>query len=132
VTGFRTKLIFEDAGGLPYTLVAPLVYESAELARVLIVPAGFQTDLASIPRGLWNLLPKSGPYDPAAVIHDYLYASAPRLGSLDRAACDRVLREAMAACGVPAWQRWVIYSAVRVGGQRAWDGHRADDARLKV
>ena len=37
------------------------------------VPAGFVTDFASIPRGLWTALPRDGDYVWAAVVHDYLY-----------------------------------------------------------
>lgn len=37
-----------------------------------IVPAGFITDGATIPRFLWCLLPPNGSYFDEAVLHDYL------------------------------------------------------------
>lgn len=37
-----------------------------------------------------------------------------------RAQADRMLDQAMAACGFPAWRRAVIWAAVRVGGARGW------------
>ena len=37
------------------------------------IPAGFVTDLASIPRVFWQVLPRDGEYAYAAIIHDYLY-----------------------------------------------------------
>lgn len=119
---FRTPLRFQDDGGFPYTLTDPLIYDSAIANRTILVPAGFQTDLASIPRGLWNVLPKSGPYDKAAVIHDFLY----RYNGCTRAQADGILGEAMQASGVSGWQRWTILLAVRIGGQGIWNKHRAE------
>lgn len=138
---FATKLQFQDDGGLPFTLLQGLVYGLTFAlggpAVMIEVPAGFKTDLASIPRGLWNVLPQTGKYDAAAVIHDFLYQKAPAWGhggpTTTRAGADRVLYEAMGVCGVPAWQRWVIYAGVRVGGGRIWDSYRAADrARGRV
>lgn len=38
----------------------------------IVVPSGFPTDLASIPRIFWSLLPANGWWEKAAVIHDRL------------------------------------------------------------
>jgi uncharacterized protein DUF1353 len=120
---FRSKLIFEDERGLPYTLSWPLVYDSGILNRTITVPTGFPTDLASIPRGLWNVLPKSSSYDKAAVVHDYCYVT----NGMSRGQADAVLREAMEVIGVPGWQRWAMYTAVRAGGWRVWNRYRAQE-----
>jgi hypothetical protein len=117
---FRSPLIFDDENGLPYTLVVDLAYESDVLGRRVTVPAGFKTDLASIPRGLWNILPKSGRYDRAAVVHDFLYAT----NGVTRKQADQVLSEAMTYLKVPAWQRRLIYAGVRVGGWKPWNAYR--------
>jgi len=37
------------------------------------VPAGFVTDFASTPRALWSVIPPTGRYQLAAVVHDFLY-----------------------------------------------------------
>ena len=84
-------------------------------------PEHFKTDLASIPRLFWNILPPFGKYSAAAVIHDFLY----RTHAQPRAVADAVLLEAMEACKVSAWQRNVIYYAVRLFGWAAY----ADDSR---
>lgn len=76
------------------------------------VPAGFETDFASVPRGLWNVFPPTGRWQRAAVIHDYLY----RETSLDRFVCDAIFREAMRQLKVPRWRRLVMYAAVRLFG----------------
>lgn len=79
----------------------------------LTVPAGFEYDHASIPRGLWNLYP---PYDPkyaaAACVHDWLYAAR----VFPRAYCDAVFRAIMAYRRVRFTQRWVMWAAVRLFG----------------
>jgi len=101
-----------------YELTAPLSYFSA-LAGVIVVPAGFVTDFASIPRAAWSLL---DPEDPvilfASVVHDYLYSAGESAGTREQA--DAVLIEAMAVCGASAWQRQIVYHAVRWFGASHW------------
>jgi len=126
---FRTPLRFEDVGGLPFTLIDALQYDSDRLGAI-VVPAGFQTDLASIPRSLWTILPPVGKYDAAAVVHDFLYQQPPAGCSRDDA--DAVLDEAMIVCGVPTWQRRLIYVGVRVGGWVVWRRYRAARAAVVV
>jgi len=119
-----STLRFEDDGGLPFTLIEPLIYTCRLWPAPLVIPAGFQTDLASIPQALWSVLPPMGKYDAAAVVHDYLYQLAPR--QVTRAQADGVLRDAMAELGVSAWQRWAIYLGVRAGGWKVWNDYRAE------
>ena len=122
---FLTKLIVEDDGGA-FVLSQPLVYESAVLEGLLTVPAGFPTDFASIPRGLWNILPPVGKYDAGAVCHDKLYRDGAVNGTpIDRGTADRVLREAMEVSGVGRVQRWLIYSGLRIGGWVVWTRYRS-------
>ena len=124
---FLTPLIVRDDGGT-FVLVEALFYESAVLGGVLVVPPGFPTDFASIPRGLWNILPPVGKYDSAAVCHDKLYRDGAFNGkAIDRANADRVLSEAMEVCGVGRVQRWLIYSGLRIGGWVVWRRYRAGD-----
>lgn len=124
VSAYRSKLIVEADGGLPYTLFAPLVYDSAHLNRTVIVPTGFRTDLASIPRVLWSILPPFGSYSDAAVVHDFLY----QFNGIDRHDADQVLNEAMEVCQVGRWKRWTIYSGVVLGGWVTWRRYRKEEA----
>ncbi len=112
---FLSRLYLVDADDNDtgrWFLFAPLVYESDIAGRVITVPAGFPTDLASTPRipiiyeACGNIAVR------AAVVHDYLYSS----GRESRAVADAVLREAAAVTGVSWWQRWAMYVGVRVGG----------------
>lgn len=110
--------------------IAPFQFISPSVGLVT-VEAGFDTDFASVPRGLWNLYPPDGPYSPAAFIHDALYwhqATAETDGKpVTRAQADAVFLEAMTALGIGWVTRSILYRAVRLGGGVAW----ADNARRK-
>jgi len=114
-------------------LLEPLEYRvgSAESGETIVVPAGFLTDFASIPWGLWNLFPPLGPWARPAIIHDFLYATRgdgwafqrcwiTRERPYARAEADAIFREAMRVVGVDAWRREVMYRAVRLGGGGGW------------
>lgn len=115
------------ADGRGWRLNEFFVYRSDVLLQhsedgLIEVPKGFVTDLASIPRALWAILPPWERYGPAAVVHDWLYWDQ----AIDRDMADAVLREAMEVLGVAAAERGAIYRGVRVGGgQAAWDRNTA-------
>jgi hypothetical protein len=93
---------------------------SSSPSGVITVPAGFITDLASIPRLFWNILPPFGKYTAAAVVHDWIY----RNHAYPRATCDAILLEAMQLCGVRWFPRQLIYRNVRAFGWSAWSAER--------
>lgn len=98
-------------------LLEPFRVRLRELGnRPLSIPAGFETDFASVPRFFWRVVPPWGRYSPAAVVHDYLY----RTGQVPRDLADRIFLNLMKRLGVPAWKRRVMYWAVRVFGGRSW------------
>lgn len=105
-----------------WILVQSVVYESNVAVRVITVPAGFQTDLASVPRIplVYDLCGDTASL--AAIVHDYLYSTH----LVDRATADAVLREASAVTGVPTWRRWLMWAGVRLGGASHWDPAPAD------
>lgn len=111
--GFLTPLHLEDIDGAHWTLLTPLIYRSAA-KQLYVVPAGFTTDLASIPRGLWNLIPKTGKHDRAGVLHDWLCLHP---GTLTQAQVDGLFREALEACGVGWLTRQIMWAAVRIRGR---------------
>lgn len=127
-----------DGGGRPvlknghcdYEVANDLSFDTDARDRV-IVYAGQRTDLASIPRALWPLLPPDGPWALAAVFHDAGYKSLgsyrwqgtcgrARAAPYSRAEVDGILLQAMTALGVPSWKRWVIFTAVRLFGGQGW------------
>lgn len=88
---------------------------------VVNVPAGFETDFASVPRVLWNIFPPWGVYGPASVVHDSLYGREGAVGAISKEEADKVFLEAMETSGVPFLKRWTLYLAVKEFGQHAWD-----------
>lgn len=97
--------------GRSAVLIRPFLVKTKS-GKLIEVPAGFQTDFASVPRLFWRLIPPWGPYSPAAVVHDYLYAT----GIVSRKEADQIFLELMTRLGVAPWRRNVMYAAVRVAG----------------
>ena len=118
---FLTPLRFEKVGAQSWLLTDDLVFRSMKLPGLFIVPRGFQTDLASIPRIAWAIFPKEDLYDPAAVLHDGGYGNALKTPGDERIFlvkewCDSLFLEAMLAVGVPPWRANLMYRAVRRWG----------------
>jgi hypothetical protein len=117
---FKTELDLRGLDGRPdlWALLAPLVWLLAGVATT--VPAGFVTDLASIPAALRWALDVNGRSRRAAVLHDWLYA----LGLCTRAEADETLRLALIAEGESPAAARVYWLGVRTGGWVAWNAHR--------
>lgn len=100
---------------------------SEDSVDIIKVPAGFSTDLASVPWPASMLIPKSGKFNQSACLHDFLYSI---LGELNppynkrkrtRLECDAIFLEAMQVLGVPLWKRRIMYRAVRMFGWIPWN-----------
>lgn len=98
------------ANGKEFELEERLVYQSDLWPEQIIVPAGFITDLASIPRVFQSLIPKVDKHMLAAVVHDYLV----RQDDFDRRLADRIFLEAMKHLGVNRLRRRLMYWAVAI------------------
>lgn len=124
--GFLSPLRTEKIGARRSLLIDDLMYESVILPGLFIVPRGYQTDLASIPRILWIAAPPVDVYDPAAVVHDGGYGNALLTEHGERiflikAWCDRLFLEACLSVGVSRWRAELMYQAVHRYGDP--DGH---------
>ena len=112
-----------------YCLIQPLHYQIGFYGSDLIVtvPDGFLTDLASVPRLFWIVVP---PYSPdtaaAAVLHDYLCEWNGEMFS--KIVADAVFYEALRVLGVPAWRAVMMYCAVRLW--HVWRGWTVDTKGL--
>lgn len=97
----------------------PLIYWSALMGEI-IVPVGFETDFASVPRMPLAFLFFGDRIHAPAVIHDYLCVNHwPQRKCTWSQAAD-VFAEAMHADGVPWYQRHPIAAAVRLYGLTRW------------
>ena len=86
--------------------------------KFVIIPKGFLTDGASVPRLFWSLLPPWGSYGQAVVLHDYLveslsYDDNGSKITIERKHADRIFNNAMQELGVNDLTRKVMYNAVR-------------------
>lgn len=103
---------------------------SKESLEIIHIPLGFITDFASVPKIFWNILPPTGSYGKAAVVHDYLYSVlgdppiAFMTGEYTRKECDMILKEAMVVLNCSWLCRTVVYNGVRVGGWVAWNNYK--------
>jgi hypothetical protein len=88
----------------------------SEKFRPVEVPKGFVTDLTSIPRVFWSVLPRDGAYAHAAIVHDYLYWQQ----EVPREVADDTLRQNMIDLKVDSRVIWAIYAAVRHFGEKYW------------
>jgi Protein of unknown function (DUF1353) len=100
-----------DGGRITWTPNSGQNYES------VVVPEGFVTDLASIPRAFWQILKPEGRHAYAAVVHDYLYWTQTR----PREEADMIFRFALEDSKVSSETIEALYLAVRSFGQSAWD-----------
>lgn len=113
-----------------FKLTTPFKYVSPKLE--IEVPAGFETDLASIyilrfvSPVLFTVL--SGYGSKASVVHDYLYLKQGYFKPneelvyvpVTRKFADRVYYEALRAEGVSRWRAAIFYFGVRLGGRSPW------------
>lgn len=111
---FTTPAILEMLDDYRWRLVEPFEFWLTDTPDdVIRVPAGYVTDLASVPRILWSVFPPHGRYAKAAIIHDWLYDNALRT----KREADRIFLDAMTVLNVPVWRRRVMYTAVRLFGR---------------
>ena len=129
---FHKKPKLTYAGGKrPWVLESECIYiTEVEQAcdvypmGVIIIPAGYKTDLASVPRipGIyWRV---GGKAVLPSIVHDWLYEHGDP--ALSRKAADEMFLEAMDDQQDPPWwtTRRIMYRAVRLGGGAAWSRYR--------
>jgi len=112
---FVTELHVKEGKNDRWELLQDLVYEGAR--DTFVVPASFTTDFASVPRAFWNIVPPTGKYTKAAVLHDWLYSSH----EVSRKDADGIFLRVMKESGVGLIKRHMMYRAVRLFGRKAYN-----------
>ena len=102
-------------------LTQNLEYRVLQTTFIIVVPAGFVTDFASTPRALWSVIPPTGRYQLAAVVHDFLYWDQ----GCTREQADAIFRVAMAESNVKPFERDLMWQAVRRFGEAPWSENAA-------
>ena len=112
------------ADGSDWMIRSPVIHEFArEPLTVVIVPAGFVTDFASVPQPLQALRGVrtiTSRYAEAALVHDYLYWRQ----DCTREQSDRIMEIALKEAGVSLIERKLIFEGLRSFAQSAWDTNR--------
>ena len=91
---------------------------TTDSGKVVVVPANFVMDGASIPKMLWWAVghPYIGNYARAALVHDYLYDNH----ELTKEEADLIFLDIMRIDGVKPWRRIAMYYAVKFCGHGAY------------
>lgn len=102
---------------------APLIYQSIEHAMRIVVPAGYLTDFASVPRVPFAYWLAGGTAHQAAAVHDYLCDTK----TVDSGVAADIFGEAMKETGIASWRRSIMVAMVRTFGPQ-FDAAPAADA----
>lgn len=103
-----------------FAVALPLKFATKDRNEI-VVPPGFITDLASIPRALWWWqAPHEGTLAPA-ILHDYLYWDQ----SCSREEADAVIYMAMLDTGMSRASALAVYQGVNDFGGLAWSKNEA-------
>lgn len=122
IFGFLTELSaskVKEAGNLgraKWELKADLLYHSRAYGLV-IVPTGFITDFASVPRLPLAYWLTGDTAHASAAVHDYLVRVNYIQGEISWKDAAKVFSEAMKDEGVPAWRRVLMTLAVKLKGE---------------
>lgn len=122
MAGFRTSLVVDIIGKNKFQVVSRLIYKSDryQWKGEIVVPVGFITNFASVPRPLWPIIGPIDRHAKAATLHDYLYS----IQECSRIEADRVFKEALKACKVKPWKVKAMYYAVRLFGWSCWGKYK--------
>lgn len=105
---FRSTLKVEKIGSKRWRLLEDLIYEDESFK--ITVPAGFETDFATVPRPLWWFCPPAtGSHAEPSVTHDYLLATG-----VDIKIADNLFLSAMEANGVNKLKRLIIFTTLKI------------------
>ncbi len=78
----------------------------------IVIPKGFKSDLASIPKRLQSIVGKLGHHLLPAVAHDYIYVGG--VPSMSKKEADDMFLDGMKTKKVWLGKRWAMWLAVRV------------------
>lgn len=103
----------EIKGGRKWEVMHEIRYEMyfKGSGEWVVIPLGYMSDLASVPFPFSMLFPKSGKWNHAAVVHDYLCEHCQdRFSQHD---IDLAFKDIMKLVGVNSFKRTIAYRAVK-------------------
>lgn len=119
---FITQPCIIPVKNFTYTTCAPFIVKVD--GNTYTVPGGFNTDLASIPRVFWNILPpQRADFVGPAILHDYMYDTM----VTSRLEADDILYWNLRAQGAMWITANTIWVGVRLGGAKHFGPNDHDD-----
>ena len=108
----------EDAKGNIFTVAKK--FSVRWNGKSVTIPAGFESDGASVPRLLWGVVFPAEDLLAirAAIMHDYIYRTCPE--GWTRAEADAAFRDIMIRDGVTKARAYTAYAGVRLCGGSSW------------
>lgn len=97
----------------------------------VVVPRGFITDAASIPRFAWSWTRPEGIW-PAALIHDWRFNQCGERGALGIKAANIELYDNVQALGYRKSKAWIVWAGPALWGQRIWNGYLKIKASARI
>jgi|GEM_PF-3470796 len=91
------------------------------------IPAGFNTDFASLLQLLWWFIPPHGLTAMPCLVHDFMYEC--RKFDYSRLEADVFWYNLMKQAGVPRWQRALMFGYVRLLGWITWNQFRRQKSK---
>lgn len=124
--GGPLRLELRSINGRDFALLRPIAYHSDDYAEPFVLPADlatFRTDFASVPWVFTWLVPRSGRFLPAAVLHDAITRRGAYRGpEVDRPTADRIFRSALGDLGTGRIRSWLMWAAVTMATM--WEAER--------
>lgn len=108
-----TDVHLKRATDTTFEVTRDIVYKGKN--EIFVVPAGFCTDFASVPRIAVWLIPKFGKWTLAAILHDWFCAVAIAAGIISPRDADAIFRRVSREYGVPPLLRSLMWCGVRWG-----------------
>lgn len=121
-SGYVGPVVTFVTGSKQWRLASAFTVYDDKADRLLTIDAGFEFDLASIPRAAWSLIAPFELSIVAPLFHDWLYRGGdPRYA---RAEADKLFYQLMRTERVSFWRRKLAYFAVRTFGASHWKGYK--------
>lgn len=107
-----------------FELTEDCVFKLESGQVLFIIPRGYPTDFASVPRIAWSIFPPHGLMANASILHDYMYdnrINEDKLGADQaRVFADKLFLAHCLNDGVPMWQAAFVYGIIRLFGKSWW------------
>ena len=113
----------EDARG--NVLTTPFPYRVPFGGRNFLIPRGFESDGASVPRIFWRIVfPNTDSHAvTAGICHDFIYRTQPK--DWTRQEADTLFLALLIEFGVTPTSAMLAYRGVRIGGWLPWQSNAA-------